>query len=145
MVIEHARGGQVGELNDLTYPPYFPKSHVLPRMYRANLGPKITGKSDIVAVARLLLNAGIEADNAESELETLVSNSVIAGVDVDLADAVSDAEQANRNAEYDIGTFSQVQLGKYDLFEDEDRLYPWMTEHDLSDAVSELPANDLPP
>lgn len=145
LVIEHARGGQVGELNDLTYPPYFPKSHVLPRIYRADLVPEIDGKSDLVAVARLLLNAGLETDDAENELETLVPDSVIQEMDVELADVVAEAEQANRVAEYHIGAFSQVQHGKYDLFEDEDRVYPWMTELDLYDVVSELPADDLPP
>lgn len=118
MVMEHATGGQVGELNDLTYDPYFGKSHVMPRLYRDDLRPGFEDKSDVVDAARLLLNAGFSSDDAEDELEALVSSEQFRELDGDVDELVDEAEQENGNARFDIGSYSQVQHGKFDLFED---------------------------
>lgn len=145
LVIEHARGGQVGELNDLTYPPYFPKSHVVVRRYTDDRSPSIEDWSDVVDVARLLLTSGRDSDTAEAELDSLLPAAVIQEPRRELAEAVAEAEQANRDAEYDIGAYSQVQHDKFDLFATADRLYQWMTEPDLYAVISELPADNRPP
>jgi len=145
MVMEHATGGQVGELNDLTHDPYFEKSYVMPRLYRDDLTPRFEDKSDIVEAARLLLNAGFSGDEAADELEVLVPDEQMRKLDEDVGDVVDEAEQENTRASFDIGSYSQVQHGKYDLFEAEDRLLPWMTVQDFYAAVGDLPATDEPP
>ncbi len=145
MVMEHATGGQVGELNDLTYDPYFEKSHVMSRLYTDDLTPRFEDESDVVDMARLLLNAGFSSDDAEEELEILVSDELLRELSGDVGDAVTEAERENESASFDIGSYSQVQHGKYDLFDGAGRLLPWMTALDFYAAVDELPASDDPP
>jgi len=145
MVMEHATGGQVGELNDLTYDPYFEKSHVLPRLYRDDLTPRFEDEFDVVEGARLLLNAGFSSDAAEGKLEELVSDEQRRKLDGELSEVVAEAKRQNGGADYDIGSYSQVQHGKYDLFEDRERLLPWMTVPNFYAAVGDLPVSDDPP
>nr|PSP34083.1 MAG: hypothetical protein BRC64_01670 [Halobacteriales archaeon QH_10_67_22] len=145
MVMEHTTGGQVGELNDLTYDLYFEKSHVLPRLYRDDLTPHFEDESDVVEGARLLLNAGFSSDAAEGKLEELVSDEQRRKLDGELSEVVAEAKRQNRSADYDIGSYSQVQHGKYDLFEDRGRLLPWMTVPNFYAAVGDLPVSDDPP
>lgn len=138
-VFEQDAGGEVTELGKISETPYFDRSHVLPRNYDWMTDRRLDNEAAILAAAvNIYANDDLDHGEVEEEIEALASIAQNNGIElrkdeiVERIDELDDVEDAGVS-------YSWVHLNEFRFFELHDRCYPWATEPDLRDVVTELP------
>lgn len=139
-VYEKESGGEAPELGEIDDTPYFEKTHVLPRDYTWFAESNLDSRTHVLNTALTIhFRDDFEESEKRDEITALVSRARKAGIDIteeEIRDAISEREDDGTGPT----TYSWVHTNKFRLFELHERCYPWTTEHELRDAIENLPS-----
>lgn len=140
-VFEQDAGGEINELGKLGETEYFEKAHALPRAYRWETERHLSDERDVLAAAAQIMAATDTDDERKSkELDELAERATRAGIDMTAAEMTTTFEEAD----FEVPSYSWVQLNDFRLFELHERCYPWTTETELLEATDDLPGSPRP-
>lgn len=138
-VFEQDAGGEVTELGKISETPFFDDSYVLPRDYAWMTDRRPEREEDVFAAAlRIEVNADLDDDETEAELERLVEDARRNGLDVSM-ERVRERVEERIDEGPAVTTYSWVQLNEFRLFELHDRCFRWGDAEELRAVVGDVP------
>lgn len=137
-VYEQDAGGEVTELGKISETPFFEKSRVLPRDYAWMTDRQLETEEDVHAAAvQIGLTDELTKNEITEELETLVENAQLNGIDTSIDD-VTEIVAERREDGPDVSTYSWVQVNEFRLFELHGSCFPWSDSDDLRTNVRRI-------
>lgn len=138
-IYEKESGGEAVELGLLRHEHCFDQTVVLPRDYYGLGDDTVSTEGEVLEIARHVAFADeLSDDQKKRELRGLLATAQRHGIQLteDELTEFLEEELAARDAEDP--SYSWVHLALFRRFEEADRCFPWHTEQDLRERVSDL-------
>lgn len=137
-VYEQDAGGEITELGKVSDPPYFDRTHVLPRDYFWTDDREIETRAELLAAVVATYS---DDDLTDADRDERVSGLVDAAAEngVETVRSEIDADANERLDSGDLPAYSWVHRNEFRLFDLVGRCHPWVREPSLRNRVDEIP------
>jgi len=139
-IFEKESGGEAPELGEISLPPYFNKSYVLPRDYSWMTDENLDSKHHVIqATLEIAFTDSLTKEEVHSKIVSLLDHAHETDIEI-TEDELWDAIDNRIDIGEEPAAYSWVHLNKFRKFELHHRCFPWTTEGELRAVVGELPA-----